>query len=103
MSRVKFVTIGDKEYPVLFSQRTFIAFERITKVPLTKMSENFKSENMAILALEGLRTGFKAMKEDFKMKLDDLLDLDDEFGAVNEILTVFEDDSKKEEPISIES
>lgn len=103
MSRVKIIEVAGNEYPLLFSQRTFINYEATTKSPISKIQEGESSKKAVTLVLEALRSGHKATKKTFTMTYDGLLDLDDQTDFINIALEEFGKEEKKPEPISQEN
>lgn len=96
--KIMHVDVGGKKLPFRFSQRTFMAFEEKTGLSITELGENYKSKNVVVLALEALRTGHKIEDRQFDLDLDSLLDLDDKYDVIGEILKGFQGEEGKPMP-----
>ena len=93
---INFVKVGKDKLPFKFSQRTNMIFEENAGIPITKMADPFSTKNLIIFCLAALETGHKIQEKDFNITQDQLLDLDDQYDVINQIISKFEDNEKKQ-------
>lgn len=96
MDNVNYVTAGDKKIPFKFTKRTLVNFKAATGQDLTA-GDILALENIAVLCLEAIKTGYGIIGKKCELTINDVWDLDDSYNLMDNMMATFEGDEKKPE------
>lgn len=92
---VKYVKIGNEERPVKYGFAALIEFTEangLTMADLDNLGDNMSLKDAVFLVYIGLKHGARVEKKPFQKSIEDIADwLDENSGAMEEVLSVFGD------------